>query len=77
MQPLDENIADPAVEQREANQEHELTDEGAQNEKIGASSLLQEIESGLGAAVEMSGNGGNPDTPGTMGSGGLGTPTNP
>jgi hypothetical protein len=71
---VNENKQEPGVERRRADEDHELTDQGVEDEKQGHSSLLQEIESGLAAAVELNANGGNPDTPATIGQSGMGTP---
>jgi hypothetical protein len=73
---VNEDLPDRQEESRRTDEDHELTDRGVQDEKIGHSSLLQEIESGLAAAVELNANAGNPDTPATLGSSGAGTPNN-
>jgi hypothetical protein len=73
---VNENLEDRQVENRRADEDRELTDAGAQDEKLEHNSLLEEIESGLAAAVQFNANAGNPDTPGTIGSSGAGTPNN-
>lgn len=73
---MNDNLSDRQVENRRADEDHELTDSGVQDEKDRHNSLLQEIESGLEAAVQLNANGGNPDTPATLGKSGAGTPNN-
>ncbi len=73
---MNENMADQQVERRETNEDHELTDGGPEDEKLKHNSLLEEIEGGLAAAVELNANAGNPDTPATLGASGAGTPNN-
>jgi hypothetical protein len=73
---VNEYTEDQQVENRRNDQDHELTDSGVADEKTGHNSLLEEIESGLAAAVQFNANGGNPDTPATIGQSGAGTPNN-
>jgi hypothetical protein len=73
---VNEYTEDQQVESRRNDQDHELTDSGVADDKTGHNSLLEEIESGLEGAVQLTANGGNPDTPATLGQSGIGTPNN-
>jgi hypothetical protein len=71
---VNDNLNDRQVENRRAAEDHELTDAGGQDN--GNKSILQELEDGLAGAIELNANGGNPDTPATIGQSGAGTPNN-
>jgi hypothetical protein len=73
---MNDNESDRPVENRRADEDHVLTDSGVEEGKDSNNSLLKEISSGLEAAVQLNANGGNPDTPATLGQSGVGTPNN-
>lgn len=73
---MTENMDDQQVERRRTDEDHELTGDGPDDEKLKHNSLLEEIESGLEGAVQLNANAGNPDTPATLGASGVGTPNN-